>query len=57
MLSDYETSLLSAAKRQVAQYESQKNTELRNKYRDDVRSEKVSIKEQLDTQLKVDKEK
>lgn len=57
MLSDYETSLLSAAKRQVAQYETRKNTELKNKYKDDIRSEKVSIKEQLDTQLKANKEK
>lgn len=57
MLSDYETSLLSAAKRQVTQYETRKNTELKNKYKDDIRSEKVSIKEQLDTQLKANKEK
>lgn len=57
MLADYEASLISAAKRQVTQYEAKKNTELRNKYKDDIRTEKVSIKEQLDTQLKADKEK
>ncbi len=57
MLADYETSLMSAAKRQVTQYEAKKNTELRNKYKDDIRTEKISIKEQLDTQLKADKEK
>lgn len=57
MLADYEASLISAAKRQVTQYETKKNTELRNKYKDDIRTEKVSIKEQLDTQLKADKEK
>lgn len=57
LLADYEASLISAAKRQVTQYEAKKNTELRNKYNDDIRSEKVSIKEQLDTQLKADKEK
>ena len=57
MLADYETSLMSAAKRQVTQYEAKKNTELRNKYKDDIRTEKISIKEQLDIQLKADKEK
>ena len=57
MLADYEASLISAAKRQVTQYEAKKNTELRNKYKDDIRTEKVSIKEQLDTQLKANKEK
>lgn len=57
MLADYEASLISAAKRQITQYETKKNTELRNKYKDDIRTEKVSIKEQLDTQLKADKEK
>lgn len=57
MLADYETSLMSATKRQVTQYEAKKNTELRNKYKDDIRTEKISIKEQLDTQLKADKEK
>lgn len=57
MLDDYETSLMSATKRQVTQYEAKKNTELRNKYKDDIRTEKISIKEQLDTQLKADKEK
>ncbi|MCM1557415.1 MAG: AAA domain-containing protein [Anaeroplasma bactoclasticum] len=56
-LADFEASLISAAKRQVSQYESKKNTELRNKYKDDIRNEKVAIKEQLDAQLKADKEK
>ena len=57
IIEDLKTSLLAAGKRQISQYESQKNTELKNKYKDDVSSEKVSIKEQLDSQLKVDKEK
>ena len=57
ILEDLKTSLIAAGKRQISQYESQKNTELKNKYRDDVSSEKVSIKEQLDSQLKVDKKK
>ena len=56
-LAEYETSLISATKRQLIQYKDKKNTELRNKYKDDIRSEKVSIKEQLDRQLKADKEK
>lgn len=57
ILSDIEASLIVAAKRQVYQYEAKKNTELRNKYKDDIRNEKVAIKEQLDAKLKADKEK
>lgn len=57
ILSDFEESLAAAAKRQVSQYEAKKNTELRNKYKDDIRNEKIAIKEQLDAKLRADKEK
>lgn len=57
ILEDLKVSLIATGKRQFSQYETQKNTELRNRYRDDIRIEKVSIKEQLDTQLKAEKNK
>lgn len=57
ILEDLKTSFIAVGKRQLSQYETQKNTELRNKYRDDIRAEKISIKEQLDKQLKADKNK
>ena len=44
-------------KKLLAQYESKKNSEFTNKYKDDVRNEKINSKEDLDIKLKADKEK
>ena len=44
-------------KKLLAQYETKKNSEITNKYKDDVRNEKMSSKEKLDDKLKSDKEK
>ncbi len=44
-------------KRLLAQYEIKKNSEITNKYKDDVRNEKIKSKEELDAKLKSDKEK
>ncbi len=44
-------------KRQLTQYEAKKNSEITNKYKDDVRNEKIKSKEELDAKLKIDKEK
>lgn len=40
----------------LKQYESKKSLEVSNKYKDDIRNEKVRIKEELDNKLKHDKE-
>lgn len=47
----------SNAKMEVASYSSKKNSELKNKYKDDIRNEKIALKEKLDGTLNEDKEK
>ncbi len=51
------TSLISKGKRELEEYKKQKRRELANKYSDDIRSEKIKIKEELDAKLKEDKAK
>lgn len=57
LLQDYINNIETEAKKLLAQYEIKKKSEITNKYRDDVRNEKISSKEELDAKLKADKEK
>lgn len=57
LLSEYIKVVEKDLKKLLMQYESKKNSEFTNKYKDDVRNEKISSKEELDVKLKADKEK
>ncbi len=43
--------------KEIATYKANKQTEISNKYKDDIRNEKISAKEELDAKLKLDKKK
>lgn len=49
--------LIADLQKQVNAYKQKKQVELTNKYKDDVRNEKISSKENLDSKLKTDKER
>ena len=57
LLQDNTKSIEMELKRLLTQYEAKKNSEITNKYKDDVRNEKIKSKEELDAKLKFDKEK
>lgn len=57
LLNEYIKVVEKDLKKLLMQYESKKNSEFTNKYKDDVRNEKISSKEELDVKLKADKEK
>ena len=54
---NFSKNLLEDAKKQVSLYKSKKETELKNKYKDDIRKEKIALKSELDLKLNNDKEK
>ncbi len=54
---NFSKKIIADAKIQVASYKSRKETELKNKYKDDIRNEKIELKENLDEKLKLEKEK
>ena len=56
-LNNFNKKLMSDAKIQVSSYKSNKEIELKNKYKDDIRNEKIALKEKLDENLKLNKEK
>lgn len=57
LLQDNAKTIEAELKKLLAQYETKKNAEITNKYKDDVRKEKIKSKEELDSKLKADKEK
>lgn len=57
LLNEYIKVVEKDLKKLLMQYESKKNSEFTNKYKDDVRNEKISSKEELDAKLKADKKK
>jgi hypothetical protein len=56
-LNNFNKKIMSDAKIQVSSYKSNKEIELKNKYKDDIRNEKIVLKEKLDKKLKLYKEK
>lgn len=57
ILNDYVKSINNELNRLVSQYKTKKKPEITNKYKDDIRNEKINIKEELDAKLKDDKAK
>lgn len=53
----YGKALISKGRQELEEYKKQKRRELDNKYNDDIRSEKIKAKEELDAKLKEDKSK
>lgn len=56
-LSKYLNELNTTAARELNQFKIRKQSEISNKYKDDIRNEKIKVKEELDAKLKADKEK
>ena len=56
-LNNFNKKLMSDAKIQVSSYKSNKEIELKNKYKDDIRNEKITLKEKSDEKLKLDRKK
>lgn len=56
-LEEFNKMLIADLQKQVNAYKQKKQVELTNKYKDDVRNEKISSKENLDSKLKADKER
>lgn len=57
ILNDFKKSVDNEVNRLLSQYKTKKKLEITNKYKDEVRNEKINIKENLDDKLKKDKEK
>ncbi len=57
MVFEFESKLINDGKKELSQYKETKLKELKNKYSEDIRSEKIAKQKELDTQLKADKEK
>ena len=56
-ISNLRKELLDDGNIQISSYKSKKDIELKNKYKDDIRNEKIALKTKLDEKLKLDKEK
>ena len=56
-LDKFSKTIINNGKIEVASYKSKKKSELKNKYKDDIRNEKIALKDTLDDNLKKAKEK
>ena len=57
LLNIYINNVQKDLEKSIREYETRKNTEISNKYKDDIRKEKIKTKEELEAKLKADKDK
>lgn len=56
-LDKFSKNIIENIKKEIETYKNKKTLELKNKYKDDIRNEKIALKERLDENLKKNKEK
>ena len=57
IIEDFSKKQREEARQNISLYKTRKGNELKNKYKDDIRNEKIKLKEKLDEDLKLNKEK